>query len=140
MQLTRQSEYAVKTLLELASIPFGQVMHTQKISERQDIPQVFLQKTLQLLARAGLVTTKRGTHGGVGLQVPAHQITIARIVEAIEGEFAINPCLAKGNHCPNESFCQIRPILKRAQFALKKELSQETLQDILDKPLLREQP
>lgn len=133
MQITRQSEYAIKTILELASIPYGQILSTSKISERQDIPEVFLKKTVQLLARGGLVATQRGPKGGVRLIVPANQITIAHVIKAIEGEIAINPCLGEGYHCQNESFCQIRTILKRAQDALKRELSQETLQDILER-------
>lgn len=133
MQITRQSEYAIKTLLELASFPYGQILPTVKISERQSIPEVFLKKTVQLLAKAGLVATQRGPRGGVRLIVPPHQITIARVIEAIEGKIAINPCLGDGHHCQNESFCQIRAILKRAQTAMKSELSKETLQDILEK-------
>ncbi len=132
MQITRQSEYAIKTLLELARIPFGQTMPTGEIAEEQDIPEVFLKKTIQMLVRGGLVATQRGAQGGVRLSVSAEQVTIMDIIEAVEGPLAINPCLTKGNHCQNESLCQLRPVLERAQSALKKELSRETLQEILD--------
>ncbi len=132
MQITRQSEYAVKTLMELARLPFGETLRTQEISERQNIPEVFLKKTIQLLARGGLLMTQRGAQGGIRLSIPADQITIANVIEAVEGALAINPCLSGNTHCPNESSCQIRRILHRAQEAMREELSKETLQDIVD--------
>ena len=133
LQITRQTEYAVHILLELANVPFGQMLQSRTISERQEIPEVFLKKTIQLLALAGLVTTQRGAQGGVRLSVPGDQITIAHIIEAIEGKVAINVCLAEGNQCLNKSSCQVHLILKRAQDALISELSRQTLADILSK-------
>ncbi len=133
MQITRQSEYAIRTLLELAHIPFGETLRTLEISERQNIPEVFLKKIIQLLARGGLVATQRGMQGGVRLKIAADKITVSDIIEAVEGPLAINTCLSEGSHCQNESFCQLRPILKRAQDAMKLELSRETLQEIVER-------
>lgn len=131
MQITRQTEYAVRTLLELASIPYGQLLSTRIISEHQNIPEVFLKKTIQLLARAGLVKTQRGSQGGVQLVISPDKITLADILTAIEGEVALNVCLGERGVCPNKIVCQVRPILERAQEALLKELSRESLMDIV---------
>ncbi|MGI6488560.1 MAG: Rrf2 family transcriptional regulator [Syntrophomonadaceae bacterium] len=130
MQITRQTEYAVRTLLELSTLPSDQLLPTRVISERQDVPEVFLKKTVQILARAGLVITQRGTQGGVRLARPAHEITLLDVVTAVEGPLALNVCLAEGYNCPNQPHCQVRKILARAQNALVKELSRETLADI----------
>ena len=68
MQITRQTEYGIKTLLELAQLPEGQLISSKTISERQEIPETFLHKTLQLLSKAGLAYTQRGVQGGeIGL-------------------------------------------------------------------------
>jgi len=131
MQLTRQSEYAIKTLMELATQPYGDILSSKVISERQEIPEDFLKKTIQLLSLSGLVTTQRGTQGGVRLAKAADQITIADVVVAIEGPIAINPCLAPGFSCPNESKCPVSPILARAQKVFLEELSKETLADLV---------
>ncbi len=131
LQITRQSEYAVRTLLELAQIPFGRRMSTKIISEKQEISEVFLKKTIQQLDRVGLVATHRGKQGGVQLCVPADEITIADVIGAIEGEVAINPCLSEKNHCKNEEFCPVHQILERAQDALLAELKRETFADIV---------
>ncbi len=131
MQITRQTEYAIRTLLELAKAPFGQIMQNRTISERQDVPEVFLKKTIQLLARAGLVATRRGMQGGVRLSIPADQITFADAVRAIEGEVIINPCLSEGYFCKNKSACRAHTVWRRAQAALLAELEKETFADMI---------
>lgn len=134
MQLTRQSEYAIKTMLELAVHPPGEVISSKVISERQGIPEDFLKKTIQLLCLSGLVNTQRGTQGGVRLTRSAEEIHIADIVAAIEGPIIINPCLAPESSCPNKSKCKVSPVLARAQQAFLNELKKETLADLVKNP------
>lgn len=131
MQLTRQCEYALRTMLELASHPFGEIISSKTISERQDIPEDFLKKTIHLLAVNGLVNTVRGTQGGVRLAKSAAEIKVSDVVEAIEGPVAINPCLSSGYVCPNQSRCRISPVLARAQQAFIAELSKDSLADLV---------
>lgn len=130
MQITRQSEYAIKILIQLAKAEPGQLVSSRMISEQQGIPEVFLQKTVQQLGRAGLVNTQRGIQGGVRLAIAASEITIADVLQAIEGPAAINPCLGVGFECPNSVSCQVRRVLHRAQEAMYKELNRETIADI----------
>jgi len=133
MQITRQAEYAIRTLLELASLSPGEVLASKVISERQEIPEDFLKKIVQLLSLSGLVVTQRGTQGGVKLAKPKDQITIADVIAAVEGPLAINPCLAPGYTCKNMKTCPVRPVLARAQKAFIAELKKETLADLLAK-------
>ncbi|MDD3853070.1 MAG: Rrf2 family transcriptional regulator [Syntrophomonadaceae bacterium] len=132
MQITRQTEYAVRTLLELAAAPVGETVSTRLISERQGIPDEFLKKTIQLLVPAHLVTTHRGTGGGVRLAKPATDITLLDIITAIEGTLALNVCLAPDYHCPNKPNCSLSRILGKAQEALLEELQRETLADMIN--------
>jgi Rrf2 family protein len=118
-------------MLELASHPFGEIISSKTISERQDIPEDFLKKTIHLLAVNGMVTTVRGTQGGVRLAKSAEEIKVIDVVEAIEGPVAINPCLANGYVCPNQNTCRISPILARAQQAFVAELSKDRLADLV---------
>jgi len=131
MQITRQTEYAIRILMELAEAPEGSLVPARAIAERQGIPEGFLMKTVQLLAHAGLVITQRGMQGGIRLALPADRITIADILTIIEGPIALNVCLNPGYECSNMPVCGVRKILARAQNALVKELSQETLADIV---------
>ncbi len=132
MQITRQTEYAIHTLLELSRVPFGELIQTRTIAERQDIPEDFLKKTIQLLVRAGLVHTQRGTQGGVRLARPSDQITLLDAITAIEGPLAINVCLEYGNQCPNKGTCQVHRILSGVQRAMLEELKSKTFADIVE--------
>ena len=80
IQLTRQSEYAIRALLELAAVPEGAVIQCRTIAEKHDPPEKFLKKTIQVLVRAGLVKTRRGMQGGIRLADPPQAMNIANKV------------------------------------------------------------
>jgi Rrf2 family transcriptional regulator, nitric oxide-sensitive transcriptional repressor len=132
LQITRQSEYAIKILVDLASAPRGEIVHSKAIAERKKIPEKFLQKTIQVLVRTGMVESRRGNLGGVRLAVDPGRLTIADVVEAIEGPVTINPCMDDRFECENKPVCQVHQILKRGQKALLAELSQETVAEIAE--------
>lgn len=131
MQITRQSEYAIRTMLELARAPRGENISTRFISEKQDIPEDFLKKTLKLLVLAGLVNTQRGACGGITLARDASEINLADIIAAVEGNIALNVCLVPGYKCPNQPGCPVSRNLARAQQAMLDELRKESLADML---------
>ena len=133
MQITRQTEYAVRTVLELSRLACGELIQIKDVAEKHKIPEMFLKKTVQALSRSGLVVTQRGTNGGVRLARSADKITLADVYTAIEGQLALNVCLAENYQCENQPSCQIHKILRRAQDALLSELSKETFADIAAK-------
>lgn len=130
MQITRQTEYAIKTLIELGGVPYGQLLSSKIISQRHNIPEDFLHKTIQMLSRAGLVATQRGIQGGVRLGRPLDKITLADVIEAMEGPIALNVCLSPGYQCENQATCQVRKALARAQKAMVKELKKTSLAEM----------
>ncbi|MDD4801536.1 MAG: Rrf2 family transcriptional regulator [Syntrophomonas sp.] len=132
MQITRQTEYAIRTLIELAKVPYGQLISNKVISVRNDIPEEFLHKTIQILSRAGLVVTQRGVQGGVRLGRPLEEITIADVIEAMEGPFAINVCLSPGYQCSRLNICKVRKVLFDAQTAMLNELRKKSLAEIAE--------
>ncbi len=131
MKITRQTEYAIRAILELAGAAKGKKLPTSNISQRLELPDVFLKKTIQLLAHAGLITTQRGAQGGVRLAVPPESITIAQIVAAVEGNINISMCVAGGYECSQKGDCRIHFIIMRAQAAMLAELSRESIADLL---------
>ncbi len=138
MQLTRQTEYAVRTLIELVNAPAGVMVHSRTIVEKHNMPEKFLNKTIQVLVRAGLVKTRRGMQGGMRLAVSPDSVTIADVLTAIEGKLALNPCLEGDYHCENQAACPVRKVLKRTQGAILAELSKETLADLAKGEVLSE--
>lgn len=131
MQITRQTEYAIKTLTELGLVPYGQLISNKVISQRHEIPEEFLHKTIQMLSRAGLVVTQRGVQGGVRLGRPLTEITIADVIAAMEGTIALNVCLSPGYQCPNMGACKVREVLSNAQNAMLAELNKKSLAEIV---------
>ena len=130
MQLTRQSEYAIRALLELAAAPEGVVIKCRTIAEKHGMPEKFLNKTVQVLVRAGLVRTRRGMQGGIRLAVPPETITMADVIDIIEGRIVLNPCLGDNYSCKNINSCLMHGILQRTQDAMVAELSKETFADL----------
>lgn len=112
MQLSRQADYAIRSVLFLATSPLSNI---KEIARAQFIPPEYLAKIMQGLVKAGLVNTHRGVHGGVSLTRPPDQITILDVIEAVEGPMAINWCLAEGNECPREYRCAVHDELQQLQ-------------------------
>lgn len=85
MRFSREVQYALCGLFDLAYNGAGEPVHVRRIGERQRIPRAFLEQIFQRLRRAGLVTGKRGPGGGFLLARPPAQISLREIVEAIDG-------------------------------------------------------
>jgi Rrf2 family protein len=85
MRFSRQVQYALCGIFDLAYNGAGEPVHVRRIGERQRIPHAFLEQIFQRLRRAGLVTGKRGPGGGFLLTRPPSQISLREIVEAIDG-------------------------------------------------------
>ena len=131
MQLTRGGEYAIRGMLYLARQPRGKKVMTSTIARASDIPDSFLAKVLQILARAGIVESYRGTGGGFSLLKPVEEITLRQIVEAVEGDIALNECLVHKNACKRVGTCPVHKIWKEAQEQLLRVLDRANLADLV---------
>lgn len=127
MRLTRQGDYAVRVMLDLASQPAGVPIRRAQIQARQDVPAAYLAKIVQALARADLVRTLAGAHGGVMLNAPAEAITLLQVIEAVEGPIRLNRCVEAPGACPRDRFCPVHPVWVRLQALLTRELSDVTI-------------
>lgn len=119
MKLNRQTDYALRAVLYLASHPLANI---SEVAEAQFVPQDFLAKIMQKLARAGIVRTHRGIGGGISLARPASEINMLQIVEAMEGPLTINRCFANPGECPREAYCSIHDALAAVQTGLANSL------------------
>jgi Rrf2 family protein len=130
MQITRQTEYAIRTVIELCNHKFGEFVQTRAIADKKEIPELFLAKTIQVLAKAGIVQTQRGTQGGVRLTKPGNEITLKDVITAVEGSPAINRCLNDADFCKNITSCKVHQALEKAQQALLRELDSVTFDNL----------
>jgi Rrf2 family protein len=120
MLVTREADYAIRCVLEVAR--HGRVS-AARVAEIQGISPTFLGKIVQSLARAGILSTRRGVGGGVSLAQPLESITVLRVIEAVEGPLCLNDCVADPPQCPQIDTCPVYPFLARAQIALRELLT-----------------
>jgi Rrf2 family protein len=138
MRLTRQGDYAVRVMVELASHAPEAVVPRAVIGERQEIPAAYLGKIVQTLARAGLVRTRPGVRGGVSLGRAASRITLREAIEAVEGPIALNRCVPTPGGCSRNGFCPVHPVWLRLQALFTRELDAVTIATLAARGAARE--
>lgn len=130
MHLTRQSDYGVRAILHLATVPYGDVIQTRSIAASEDIPGKYLPSIIRTLARAGLIRTLRGNQGGVMLARPPEEISLREVIEAIEGPIVIVHCLRGPNQCDREDDCSFRTVCQNLQDLMVGQLEGTTFADL----------
>ncbi len=127
MRLTREGDYAVRVMIELAANVGNGPVPRATIQARQDVPAAYLAKIVPTLARAGLVRTHVGARGGVSLNVPPETVTLRRVIEAVEGPIALNRCVTGPGACHRDSFCPVHAVWVRVQGLVTRELERFTI-------------
>ena len=89
MKITARADYAILAIFELALHPETTRIQARELAERQEIPLRFLEQILIQLKKAGMVESVRGAAGGYSLACPAREISLARILEAVEGDVTL---------------------------------------------------
>jgi Rrf2 family protein len=110
LEITQQADYAVRAVLELALRSNDELVSSEEVARRQNVPAAFLTKIFARLAAEEIVLTQRGVNGGVRLARPAAEITLLQVVEAIDGPITLNRCNRNPSECPRDSFCAVHPI------------------------------
>lgn len=130
LKVNKLTDYATVVLIAIAR---GHVVRSSHhISEQTGIPLPTVAKLMKNLNKAGLVRSQRGAAGGYALgRVPA-QITLADVIQAVEGPIALTACAdTSGEHCGIESVCPLQGGWNRANSAVRAALAQVTLADML---------
>jgi Rrf2 family protein len=132
MQLTRAADYAVRIMIHLAALPPGSRPNRAALAVAGDIPEHFVAKILQSLARAGLIDSQRGMNGGFTLAREPEEVTLLEIVEAIEGPTRLNVCLIPGDSCGRKAWCPAHMAWAEAQEAMTSVLRRFTIAKLAD--------
>ena len=131
MKITRAGDYALRALSYIASNDLNKTYMRSELSETCGIPDSFLGKILQSLAKSEILISERGKKGGFKLNKKPSDITIYDIIKSVEGEVMINECLLDKNFCNNFSYCKIHQVLGDIRKTLIKDMSSYTLEDII---------
>jgi FeS assembly SUF system regulator len=110
MRLTHLADYAVVLMTAAARRPAGARLSATELSGETGVPLPTAQKLMGLLATSGLLSSARGASGGFTLARPAGDISLADVVEAVEGPIAMTMCSDANNHeCALDAHCKIKP-------------------------------
>ena len=128
--ITRKAEYAVISMVELASLEEGESTTTKKIAETQEIPLNLVVQILAELNKAGWTNSHRGPSGGVSLAIDPSSITLKDVIELFDGPVTITRCLMQDAPCKNRKSCGLRNIWKQAQQNMLETLDNTTIADL----------
>jgi Rrf2 family protein len=103
--LSQTSEYALRAVLFLAEKNAGEPVGVDVIAEAIGIPESYLSKTLQALAKTGVLRSTRGRRGGFALAVPPDELMLARVIGPFEDDAAHRHCLLGRRVCSDRTAC-----------------------------------
>lgn len=131
-RINKLTDYAVVLLVDMARS--GRVRSAQQIAADTGVPLPTVAKVMKALARDGLVISTRGAAGGYGLGREAEGITVADMIQAIEGPIALTSCVESStgeeDGCGIESLCPMHGHWNRVNGAVHAALSSVTLAEM----------
>jgi len=132
MRLTRQSNYAIRTLVYCA-VNGPELSRIADIARAHNISELFLFKLIKPLVEGGLLQTLRGRKGGIKLGRPADQITLLDTIRLTEESFAMAECFDGASDCPLMDNCDLNGALREALGAFFDVLDGYTIADMARK-------
>jgi FeS assembly SUF system regulator len=135
MRLTSLADYAVVMLTAAARHHGEGWLSANVLAEETGVPLATAQRLSGRLAAAGLLRSSRGAEGGFVLSRAAEEISLADIIEAVEGPIAMTSCVEQGRHdCVLEPECRVRPHWGAVNGAIKGALAGVTLASLAGEP------
>ena len=144
MMFSTKAEYGVRVMVELARRAGGEPIPLAEIAAHDGLPLAYLEHLVARLRKAGLVDSRRGSRGGYMLARPSDEITMAEVVEALEGSIAPIECISQAADgsivCSRESsadhVCPTKLLWTRVRFSIVNTLRETTLADLLSTPTM----
>jgi Rrf2 family protein len=139
MRMSEGVEWTLHCCLTLGWLDSDQPVSTAKLAATFELPPPYLNKCLQALVRAGILTSTPGVRGGFRLARPPEKITLMEVVSAIEGREGAFRCTeirqrGAGADRPPQEFerqCGITTAIRKAEMAWRRELASQTLADMM---------
>jgi Rrf2 family transcriptional regulator, cysteine metabolism repressor len=141
MMFSTKAEYGIRVMVELARHDGGEPLPLAEVAEHGGLPLAYLEHLVARLRKAGLVSSRRGSRGGYMLARPAREITMAEVVEALEGSIAPIECISEASDgsivCSREAAagdggaCPTKLLWTRVRFSIVSTLRETTLAELL---------
>ena len=131
LQIPRRVEYALRAVLKLAGANPNERLSFKQIAECEEIPQDYLAKILRCLVDGGVVTSRRGAHGGYSLARAPEEITFLEVMESADSTISVNVCTSSGDGCSRNVDCAMVAVWQAAEDAMRSVLAGTTIADVL---------
>jgi len=130
-KVNKMTDYATVILIEIARTKVMQ--SSQRIATHTGIPMPTVSKLMKSLSRAGLVESQRGAAGGYVLLRQADDISVADVIQAVEGPIALTACADTSDEkCGIQTLCPVQGKWNRVNTAVRSALEEVTLADMLE--------
>lgn len=129
MSISQTAEYALRAVIRLAQ-QSDEAQTTQQLADATLVPQSYLPKVLQPLARAGIVVAQRGSHGGYKLQADPAILSVLDVVNCVDPARRVEKCIGH-DKVPSQR-CGLHHLLDEVAEATEKRYSETTIQSLLE--------
>ena len=132
LRLSKKADYALIAMKHLALRAAAGAGSTsaREIAEAYDIPIELMAKVLQRLARRGLLASQQGTRGGYLLARPSMQISVADVIQAVDGPLTVTACSTTEETCEQYAKCNVRDPLWRIKDRIYQALATCSLHEL----------
>ena len=131
LRFSKKADYALIALADLASRQNGASSSAREIAERYNIPVELMAKVLQRLVRMGIVASHQGTRGGYHLARDAAQISVADVIQGIDGPVLVTACSDEDESCDQYATCNVRDPLWRLKDSIVQLLATFTVNELV---------
>jgi Rrf2 family protein len=130
LRLSKKADYALMAMKHLALRGDRGSSSAREIAEQYDIPIELLAKVLQRLVRGGLLASHQGTRGGYQLARQPGHISVADVIQAIDGPVAVTACSTEEASCEQFAKCNVRDPLWRVRSRILAALDECTIAEL----------
>ena len=130
LRLSKKADYALIAMKHLTVHSDRGAASAREIAEQYDIPIELMAKVLQRLVRRGLLASHHGTRGGYQLAHKATQISVADVIQAIEGPVSVTACSTEDSQCEQYAKCNVRDPLWRVRERILAALGECTIAEL----------
>ncbi len=128
--ITKNSDYAIRAIIYLAGHR-ERFVPSSEIAEQENIPLIYLRRILQQLIKSKIAESKEGATGGVKLKAEPKNISVAQIINIIQGGIQMLDCMFRKQICENRAHCVLRKKIMSIEEKVKQEFLQLSIQDLL---------
>jgi Rrf2 family protein len=130
LRLSKKADYALLAVRHLAAHADRGAVSSRELAEAYDIPPELLAKVLQKLVRARLLESHQGIRGGYALARKAAAMSVADVIQAVDGPFTVTACSEEDHSCDQYSKCNIRDPLWRIKDRIVSALSATSVAEL----------